>query len=185
MSYRNLAGIDEKILRAIWQLGAANGVKKITARKVGALCGVSDYTVFYHFGSNNRGFLDAAAKHFFSLCVEPILDCIAHGAVVGALWDETLDRFLAEPDGALYFQSYCAAYGLSDAIFPAQRRLDVAAALTRSKPALSEGERLLLLDFFFSNAHHFVEGISRGSAENTDETRAFLRALICRAFEDA
>ncbi len=182
MAYRNLTGIDDKILRAIWQLGAKDGVRKVTARKVGALCGVSDYTVFCHFGNSNRGFLDAAAKHFFSLHLEPLLERMAQGGTFAELWNSTLDTLLCEIDGALYFRNYCTAFFLSDFLFPAEKREDVAAALTVACPELNTAQRLLMLDHFFSCAFHYAEYFSRGDAQNTAADRAFLCSLLGRTF---
>ncbi len=182
MAYRNLAGIDEKILRAIWQLGAREGVKKITARKIGALCGVSDYTVFSHFGSTNRGFLDTAAKLFFSVYLDPLFERIAKGGTVGELWDETLRTLLTEPDGAGYFRRYCLSFGLDDSIFDPRRKEEIANALTVGDPALSGSERQMLLDHFLSCAFRYAESLSCGSIQDTAENRDFLRSLICRTF---
>ncbi|MBR6738104.1 MAG: hypothetical protein IKL99_00360 [Oscillospiraceae bacterium] len=180
MAYRKLAGIDEKILHAIWQLGAKEGVKKVTARKVGALCGVSDYTVFCHFGNSNQGFLDAAANHFFSQCLDPLLARIAQGGALGDLWDLTLDTFLHELDGALYFKKYCAAFGLPEQRFPSEHPMQAAKALTAATPNLSEQEQRFMFDFFLTSAFHYAEYLS-SRMQNTAETRSFLRTMICRA----
>ncbi len=185
MAYRKLTGIDDKILRAIWQLGAEVGVKKVTARKVGALCGVSDYTVFCHFGNSNRGFLDAAALHFFSLYIDPFLSRIEQFSSVGDIWDAAIDLLLTEPNGMLYFRQYCAAFGLTEELFAAEKRIRAAKALTVASPPVNEHERSILLDFFFSTAFHYAEHLARGTVQDTAEARTFLRALIRRAFGEA
>lgn len=184
MAYRKLTGIDEKLLRTIWQLGARDGVRKVTARKVGALCGVSDYTVFCHFGRSNRAFLDAAAMHFFTRYLDPLLARMARGGTVGELWDDALDTLLSEGDGALYFQNYCAAFGLPDGLLPAERQAEAAAALSAASPGADAQQRRLLLDWFFTAAFRYAGQLSCGRLQNTAKVRSFLRAMICRTFSE-
>lgn len=179
MAYRKLTGIDEKIILAIWKLGAADGARKVTARKVGSLCGVSDYTVFCHFGRNNRGFLDAAAQHFFAQHIEPLLAYISRGGTVEELWEDVLDSLLAETEGTLYFKSYYAAFGPSNLVYEPQARAQADAALSAACGREHYGQETLLLDHLLSCAFTYAEYFSRKPEKNTAETRAFLRSLVC------
>lgn len=179
MAYRKLTGIDEKIILAIWQLGAADGARKVTARKVGALCGVSDYTVFCHFGRSNRGFLDAAAQHFFSQHLEPLLDFVSRGGTVEEIWDSVLDSLLSEINGTLYFKSYYASFGPGNLVYAPETRVQADAALALACGSESYGHETLLLDHFLSCAFTYAEYFSRKPEKNTPEACAFLRSLVC------
>lgn len=179
MAYRKLTGIDEKIILAIWQLGAADGARKVTARKVGALCGVSDYTVFCHFGRSNRGFLDAAAQHFFSQHLEPLLDFVSRGGTVEEIWDSVLDSLLSEINGTLYFKSYYASFGPGNLVYAPETRVQADAALALACGRPNYEHATLLLDHFLSCAFTYAEYFARKPEKNTPETRAFLRSLVC------
>ena len=185
MAYRKLTGIDEKIILAIWQLGAADGARKVTARKVGALCGVSDYTVFCHFGRSNRGFLDAAAQHFFSQHLEPLLDFVSRGGTIEEIWDSALDSLLSEINGTLYFKSYYASFGPSNLVYAPETRVQADAALALACGRPNYEHATLLLDHFLSCVFTYAEYFTRKPEKNTPETRTFLRALICNGLAAA
>ena len=185
MAYRKLTGIDEKIILAIWQLGAADGARKVTARKVGALCGVSDYTVFCHFGRSNRGFLDAAAQHFFSQHLEPLLEFVSRGGTIEEIWDSALDSLLSEINGTLYFKSYYASFGPGSLVYAPETRTQADAALALACGRPNYEHATLLLDHFLSCVFTYAEYFARKPEKNTPETRTFLRALICNGLAAA
>lgn len=185
MAYRKLTGIDEKIILAIWQLGARSGAQKVTARKVGALCGVSDYTVFCHFGRSNRGFLDAAAQHFFSQHIEPLLELVSRGGTVEELWDSTLNALLSEIEGTLYFKSYYVSYGSLSLVYEPSSRERADAALAAACGREGHGHGTFLLDYFLSSAFTYAEYFSRKPGQDTPATRAFLRTLVCSGLTGA
>lgn len=173
MGRRNLVDIDNKILDAVMHIGGQRGVAAVSAQKVAALCDISHFTCFNHFGTM-RGMLDAAALKYRGLFLAALDDMIAAGKGVEEIWDEMLDFFLADPDKALYFRNYVIMYG-ADLIKDQDWRAAMLDRAEKVMGASSDTENLMALDFALTTSLHYVYVLSHDLLGNTPEMRETLR----------
>ena len=65
MARRVLVNIDDRIIDAVMDIGAREGIAGISAPKVAKMCGISHFTCFDHFGTKENMLKQAAIRLFF------------------------------------------------------------------------------------------------------------------------
>lgn len=180
MAYRLLKNIEEKMIAAITEIGAKEGVKAVTAVKVAAKCDISSFTVFEHF-KTKRGFLDAAAQAFDRKNMAFTAKMLSEGKDFIEVWDIMQDFFLSDPDGTLFYISYTSEFGFDPTTNNARGEefLQVARVLFPKKTHLDDDQMLELWDYVTSMAFYYAEKIIHGYIANTPEVKAYVKRLVC------
>ncbi len=179
MSFRQLEDTDKKIIRAIYKIGAKDGMSKVTAKRIAALCDISDCTVFNVFGTK-RGYLDAAAQTFDRTHMDEVMRYANEGKDIYELWDIMLETFLSDPDGSMYYNRYTLEFGFD----PTSRNpradeflLAAKAAFNAAAP-LDDDTYLILWDYITSMAFYYAEKFIHGYLENSAQNKARVKSVV-------
>lgn len=179
MPKRHIDNVDEKIIDAILKIGAVEGVKQVSADKITKICGISDSTVYAHF-KTKRDYLDAAAEHFDRKYMAEAQRLAARNYTPRQIWDIILDMFLADPDGAMYYNHYTAAFGYDVTMNNprAAEFLVIARGFFKTSKQLDDSVYLLLWDYITSMAFYYAEKFIHGYLPNTPKVREQIRAIV-------
>lgn len=179
MSYRDLGDIDEKIIRTIIHMGAEQGVENVSSKRIAALCGISNGTIFNRFDTM-RALLDAAAQSFDRPHMEEVVKMAAEQLTVIQIWDKMLDYFLADPDGTLYYISYTNAFGFDPTTNNprAEEFLEIAKVFFRSDCTLPDLQYLMMWDYVTSMAFYYAEKFIHGFLTYDEPSKAFVKQIV-------
>lgn len=179
MGYRYIDNCREQILKAVLKIGASEGVKQVSAKKIADLCGISDGTVFTYF-KTKQDYLDAAARYFDRTYMAQMLALGERGLLLPQIWDAMLDLFLADPEGAMYYNNYTLTFGFDvTARNPrAEEFLGYVKAVLPNDAALSEDVYLVIWDYITSMAFYYAEKFIHGYLPNNEEIRAAIKTLV-------
>ncbi len=175
MGRRNLVDIDNKILDAVMHIGGQRGVAAVSAQKVAALCDISHFTCFNHFGTM-RGMLDAAAMKYRGMFFDALDEKISEGKDLRQIWDEMLDFFLQDSEKALYFRNYVIMYS-HDLAKNEEWVSTMSARVTKLVECSSEIDSLMAFDYALTVSLHYVNIISRGMLEDSPDSRELIRTF--------
>ena len=179
MSYRDLGDIDNRIIGTVIHMGAERGVENVSSKKIAALCGISNATIFNRF-TTMRALIDKAAQRFDRPHMENVMHMAEQGLNAGQIWDKMLTLFLADPDGTLYYISYTNTYGFDlTAKNPrAPEFLYVAKIFFRSARVIADDEYLALWDYITSMAFYYAEKFIHGYMHYNNDTLTFVKKIV-------
>jgi len=158
MAYRYLEDIDRKIIEAIIQIGAQEGVPKVSAQKIAAICDISTYTVFDHF-KTKRNFIESAAQYFEDILLEKIAELTDAQKNIYEIWDIIMDFFIDNPDDTLYYYSYIHTYGFD----PTENNvksdvfIEMARKFFKEQSTMSNADLLIVWDYVVSSSFYYAE----------------------------
>ncbi len=184
MAYRYLEDIDEKIISAIIKIGADEGVQKVSAQKIAAICDISTYTVFDHF-KTKRNFIESAAQYFEDKYLSQLTDLINDKKSVYEIWDITMDEFMKNPDEALYYLSYVNTFGFdpSENNVRSDVFLKFAKAFFQPERDLSNNQLLILWDYITSLVFYYSEKFIHNFLPYDDQTKNIVKNLVFNGVE--
>ena len=185
MAYRKLEDTANKVIHAVQKLGAENGIKGVTVKKVSDLCDVSTFTVATCFG-NMQGALDAAKKDFEVRYKEKVFKMIENKLTLEQMWDEVLDFYLEDPNGTVYYYEYNHFFGIdiSDNNEALDEILKVSQSLFLSEKDISDKVYLLLWDFVTTAGQNYARRVIKGYLENTPENRNYVKKMTFGSLYD-
>lgn len=185
MAYRYLEDIDEKIINAIIKIGADEGVQKVSAQKIAAICDISTYTVFDHF-KTKRNFIESAAQYFEDKYLSLLTDLINEKKNVYEIWDVIIEEFVKNSDESLYYNSYINIFGFD----PSENNvksgvfLKIAKGLFESERNVSNSKLLIIWDFVSSMAFYYSEKFIHNFLPYDDQTKNLIKALVFSGIEN-
>ena len=182
MGFRVLDDIDNKIIRAIITVGAAEGVRKASAKRVAAMCDVTHTVVLSHFGST-RGSWDAAAEYVDTTGMEKMRSLFVQGLDRTAIWDAMLDYLIEHPDDALFYSSYISTFGF-DPTETNPRAEEFYAYARACFRTTDERKCLMLWDYVTTMEFYYAEKIIHGFLKNDEAERATIREIVFRGVDN-
>jgi len=179
MAYRLLENIDEKILDAVIKIGAKDGAKNVTARKIAKVCDISTFTVFEHFKSKT-GYLFAAAKRFDTYYMNMLPELSTMGNNKFEIWTYMQNCFLSDPDSTLYYISYINDYGFDPTSKNPRESefMEAAKCFLGDVDKLSNDQILIIWDYVTTMAFYYAEKIIQGYLRLDDNLRKFIFDLV-------
>ena len=179
MAYRYLEDIDEKIINAIIKIGADEGVQKVSAQKIAAICDISTYTVFDHF-KTKRNFIESAAQYFEDKYLSLVTDQINQKKSVYEIWDFIIEEFVKNPDESLYYLSYINIFGFdpSENNVKSDIFLKIAKGVFSHEHNLTNNQLLIVWDFLSSMAFYYSEKFIHNFLPYNDETKNLIKSLV-------
>lgn len=179
MARRTLIDIDNKILAAVTELGAKDGINAITAQKVAKMCDISHFTCFEHFGTK-QNMLDQAAIAFENKYMQILMSLIGTGEKMEDLFVEMLDQLINDPYGTIYYLNYTATYGFKPT--PQNINFDMfKSALVKllgEIPGYTDEMYMLTWEYISSQCFTYARYIAREQMPNTPEYKQFIKNLV-------
>lgn len=185
MSYRLLENIDQKLIDAIIEVGARDGVTKATIKRVSALCGVTHTVLLKRFGST-RGSWDAAAEYVDTRGMETMKTFFERSSDKREIWDLMLDYFLEKRNEALYYTSYINTVGFDPTENNARNveYLHYAKIFLGENCAFSDRKYLMLWDYITTMQFYYAEKIIHGYLTDDEATRAMIRDIVFKGIDN-
>ena len=179
MARRNLVDIDNKIMDAVIKIGSEEGIKSITSKKVAAMCGISHFTCFEHFGTR-QGMLDETTKVLEKQFLSDIEELIHTEKNIVDVWNVILDRFITRPNKPLYYYYYYKEMkGELTLNSPRGQFLSNFSKKVFAKSnATNDFEYLLLWDHIVEMMFYYAEKITKGLIPNTKEVREYISKIV-------
>lgn len=179
MGYRELVDIEKRIIDATRKLGAAEGIDGISARKIAAECGISDFTVFRYFGTREN-LLERAARDYNLGILQKICEYNGQNVRVTDLWDLMMQELCENSDGALFYSAYMHDIGsdptLNNSI--SSELLTASASFLAENSSLTSEQLLLRWNYLTTMALYYAEKFVRGLLPNTPEIRAEIKKMV-------
>lgn len=178
MSYRALDDVDNKIINAVQYLGAREGAQNVTAKKIAAMCDISDFAVFSHFGTK-KGYLDAARESFYQRYLDKMRDLEAEDATPEMTWDTLINDFIENPDGPAFYVSYISTFGMDDAYRKRRANdfLPYARRLIAPERELSDDDLMVLWNYMSNSILFCVSSFVKGNLECNDNVRGLMKNM--------
>lgn len=185
MAYRKLEDTEKKVIQAVQKLGAENGIKGVTVKKVSELCDISTFTVATCFG-NMQGALDAAKKDFETRYLEKVYQLVDGNHSPEDAWDEILDLYFEDPNGAVFYYEYNHYFGIdisahNDRIL---EHLKVSKRAFASDKKVSDQVYLMIENFITAQSLAYARRIIKGYMERTAEGDKLMKTLIFGSIHD-
>lgn len=184
MARRTLVDIDDRLLDAVMDIGAHEGIQGITTVKVAKMCGVSHFTCFDHFGTK-QNLLDQAAAKFEIDYLKIIMKHLPDAKSVGELWLMVLDDLMKNSNGAIYYLNYFLTFGY--VIFPQNANPDVAKiALVKHFGELkdfTDETYALVWDHFTNQCIVYAAYFAKRPMVDTPENRKLFKDLVFKGID--
>lgn len=180
MAFRRLEGVKQNIIDAVIEIGAESGFGAITARRVAAKCGISDFTVFHHY-KTMKNLLKSAAEYYDNALVEMMAGYVLAGKSLYEIWDTMLQYLLDNPAGALYYSRYTAQVGYDPTVNNPRSGefLGIARLLFgQNGRVLTDDQYLMMWDYVTTMALYYAEKIISGQMENSDRLKDYCRQIV-------
>lgn len=186
MSPKRLApDIDEQMVRATVELGAREGLGKITTLKVAKACNVAEPTVYRHFESKKN-----LMRQAFLLLEKEVAESIKgeffdtrdiRGST-RKFADITFDCLVAHPDETVYYSSYrhSAFYNENDTTEISFHK-KIFHQVMRENSKLKKFEDFgfpVLWTFVVENMMNFAEKVATNKIEDSEKLRDTLFLLV-------
>lgn len=181
MGYRDLGNIDEKIVQTVIEMGAANGVSSVSPKKIAEKLGISAGTIYNRFGSLDN-VIEEAAKSFDRPYIAQVIKLAKEGTGIYDIWDRTLEAFLANPNGTLFYISYLntAKYRYNPT-GNSERNGEFLAAVGQFMSEayhLPDAQALMLWEYVTNMMFYYSEKIISNNIYDSPRTRAFIKRIV-------
>lgn len=179
MARRVLVNIDDRIIDAVQDIGANEGIAKISAPKVAKMCGISHFTCFDHFGTKEN-MLHRAAQDFETKYIQILMNHMATHKDIEDLWLEMLDELARNKNGTLYYLNYTSTFGFKPT--PQNTNFDMyKGALVKAMgeiPEFTDQMYMFTWDYLSSQCFLYAKYIIRKLMVDTPENREFVKNLV-------
>lgn len=179
MAYRYLENIDERLIEAIYKIGAENGVERITAVKIAKECGVSNFTAASHFGSMEGAFIEAATRAHNEI-QEELMEAIDEGADLGMVWDKMIEILLRYKERSLFVMSFFTLPIASKVNVHIFQMKDI----ERIQSLFGAPVSMSVWNAFSGMAVCYATRVLRGSCEDSEEERATIKKAVMNGFQN-
>ena len=185
MSRRTLVDIDDRILDAVMEIGAAEGVSAISAQKVAKICGISHFTCFDHFGTR-QNMIDQAKIAFENKYTKILMDNLNQYENIEDLWVAMLDELTKTPSGTVFYLNYNSLYGFK----PTPQNMNFGMfkgtliKVLGEIPGFTDEMYMLTWDYLFNQAFIYARYIIRGNVSNTPNHKNFIKDLVFRGVRE-
>jgi AcrR family transcriptional regulator len=180
MARRLLINIDERIIDAVMDIGANEGIAKISAPKVAKMCEISHFTCFDHFGTKEN-MLKQAAIAFENKYMGVLMNHMSTHRDVEELWLTMLDELSKDANGTLYYLNYTSAYGFK----PTPQNINfetykgaLIKAIGGEIGEFSDAMYMLTWDYLSTNCFFYARYIIRKQMPDSPEVRKFVKDLV-------
>jgi AcrR family transcriptional regulator len=109
MGFKKLENIDEAIIDAAIEVGAANATNRFSTKTLARKCGISEFVIYDHFKTKDN-LLDVADHKIGDDFSEYLISKTKTCASNYALWNACFDFFLARPSYSLFAVHYGMVY---------------------------------------------------------------------------
>lgn len=178
MARRTLIDIDNKIISAVYKIGASQGVHAITAQKVAKMCGISHFTIFEHF-QTKENLLQVAAETFDRKYMGLMEELLNENHSRRTTFQEMIKLFVKDADGALYYNNYTLERGFdpTQANKRSEEFLKYAKSFFYDKN-YADSKYLLMWDYVTSMSFYYAEKIIHGYIPNTQGALDLITDMI-------
>ncbi len=184
MARRTLIDIDDRLLEAVMELGAHEGISGITTVKVAKMCGVSHFTCFDHFG-NKQNLLDQAAIKFENDYRRLLMTRLPEAKSIGDLWLDVLNELIKNSNGPVYYLNYYLTFGY--VTFPQNSNPDSAKIAFIKHfgeiPGFTDKMYVIAWDHFTNQVLVYAGYFVGRPALDTPENRRFIRDLLFTGYD--
>ncbi len=184
MARRTLINIDERILEAVIEVGANEGISGVTSVKVAKMCGVSHFTCFDHFGTK-QNLLDQAAIKFENEYIQMLMSYMSVTETIEELWLEMLGALTKSSNGLLYYMNYITEFGYKptpyDSGFDTFR--DQVIKKYGENPAFNDKKYKLIWQNIVSQCFVYASFIVKKFIPDTTENRLLIRDMVFKGME--
>lgn len=190
---RNKEITREKIMKAVLEIGAREGINAVTTRKIAQSCNIAEGTIFFHFGTIkdllssvfmtiDKAKAEALAGIGFEIFEDP-----DERRVTYEVWRTYLDFWLVRPVEAKYYASFFQSTLYDYRIHTAKAEDGLGTYMKYRE--LMENRRILndayqvigyfnIWQYIINTTMSFAIKISDGEMEESEEVKVFIFELI-------
>lgn len=186
MSPKRLApDIDDQMIRATIELGAREGIGKITTLKVARACGVAEPTVYRHFESKMNLMYQAfllLEREVLEVLKDKKFDFTNLKEGTRQFEDLILNCLISRPDETVYYNSYRhSAYYTEPHMAETRETQRVYETYIKNNKKLKKFADVgypVMYTFIVENMMNFAEKIATGMLEDTEALRESIHMLV-------